>query len=474
MTPGLDVEKIFVVSWGLTKSKYAPRLYTPRVLAFLKTLHSMAGAIKMRDVLRNGSYGILPPGDSYDDALPIIFLRATEMMPNLKVDLASCHRIARDYFNPKARANVGDVLLAVKGATIASGKSVAIIEDDPGEAVINGSIFRMSFKDSIIPKYAAVVLDSQLLKQQMRLGLIANNGVDYLDKPLIHSLIFPAPDIKRQKEIVAIYDEAAESFRVATDAAGQLLAGIDDYILSELGITLPAELENTITNRLFKVRRGRLAGWRFDARVHQYDFELRSDRYLNVPLKQLVHVNPRTLFSGVKGETPLTFVPMEAISDEDGTIASPQQRIYSENVGYTSFQENDLLWAKITPCMENGKSAVAKNLLNGFGFGSTEYHVLRSKSVDLSIHYLHAILRMKCLRKAAENYFGGSSGHQRVDEAFFYRLSVPVPPSEIQEMLAQRIESMRQEARRLRSEAQSELDAAKRRIEAMLLGEVAA
>ena len=67
----------------------------------------------------------------------------------------------------------------------------------------------------------------------------------------------------------------------------------------------------------------------------------------------------------------------------------------------TSFQEGDLLWAKITPCMENGKSAVAEGLLNGYGFGSTEYHVFRPKSADLNIKYLYALLRMKRLRLAA-------------------------------------------------------------------------
>lgn len=431
----------------------------------------MDGATKMRDILRDGSYGILPPGDSYDEELPVTFLRATEMMPNLQVELDSCYRVARDYLIEKARVKVGDVLLAVKGATIASSKSVAIIENDPGETIVNGSIFRMSFKDSIIPKFAAIVLDSQLLKQQMRLGMIANNGVDYLDKPLIHSLIFPATSIQKQKEIISIYEDAEQNFHLAKAKAEKLLGGIDDYLLSELVVTLPPKAENTISNRIFSVSRKQLLGWRFDARVHQYDFELSSAHFPNIQLKSIAHINPRTFFKGIENESLLTFVPMEAISDGDGSITAPQQRIYSENVGYTSFQEGDLLWAKITPCMENGKSAVAENLINGFGFGSTEYHVLRPKSEELSIHYLHALLRMKQVRKAAESYFGGSSGHQRVDAAFFYHLSIPLPPLGVQKKLADNIELMRTEAKTLRENAELELKAAKRSIVSMLLGE---
>lgn len=288
-----------------------------------------------------------------------------------------------------------------------------------------------------------------------------------LDYPALRSIPVIL-DEQVQKEL----SEAYAQYKQAEAKASELLTGIDGYLLSELGITLPPEPANTIASRIFTAQRRELAGWRFDARVHQYDFNLHSARHPNLLLKRLAYINPRTVFSGVTDETPLTFVPMESISDEDGTIVAPQQRNYSENIGYTSFQEGDLLWAKITPCMENGKSAVARNLRNGFGFGSTEYHVLRPKSGELSVHYLHAILRMKCLRKAAESYFGGSSGHQRVDEAFFYRLSIPVPPPEVQEHLAKRIESMRQEAQRLRSNALAELNAAKRRIEAMLLGEI--
>lgn len=426
----------------------------------------------MRDVIKEGAYGVLPPGDSYDDALPITFLRATELKPNLQIDFASCHRVSQEYLIRKARVKRGDVLLAVKGATIASPKSVAVIEHDVGDTVINGSIFRMQFKTDVDPKFAAVILDSPFMKKQMRLGLVANNGVDYLDKSFINRLVFPVPCVNVQRKVVGIYEQASSNFHNAQRNAAALLASIDDYLLTELGITLPPEPANTITNRIFTAQRWELAGWRFDARVHRTEFDLVSTRFKSPLLKQVAEINPRTTFRNIKDETCLTFVPMEAITDEDGTINAPQERSFAENVGYTSFQEGDLLWAKITPCMENGKSAVAEGLLNGYGFGSTEYHVLRPKSDDLNIKYLHALLRMKRLRRAATRYFGGSSGHQRVDEAFFARLHIPLPDTNKQRQIVEDIEGRRTEARRLRGEAETELEIAKRRIELMLLGEV--
>lgn len=359
----------------------------------------------------------------------------------------------------------GDVLYTIAGS-IGNACLVSGLE----RANINQAIVRIKPGPAVIGQYLCDFLNSDIGKLQSR--RIANGGVQLninFSEVKALKVLLPEPDV--QERFVKQLADARHSYKAALNKADELLASIDEYLLSELDVTLPPEPENTIANRIFTAQRKELTGWRFDARVHQYNFNLHSARHPNLPLKQLAHINPRTVFSGVKDETPLTFVPMESISDEDGSIAAPQRRNYSENIGYTSFQEGDLLWAKITPCMENGKSAVAQNLLNGFGFGSTEYHVFRPKSGDLSVHYLHAILRMKLLRKAAKSYFGGSSGHQRVDEAFFYRLTVPVPPHEVQGQLAKRIESIRQEAQRLRSNALAELNAAKRRIEAMLLGE---
>src|SRR5438552_2865741 len=80
----------------------------------------------------------------------------------------------------------------------------------------------------------------------------------------------------------------------------------------------------------------------------------------------------------------VTFVPMPAVDADLGTIASPQQRAFGAvRNGYTAFREQDVIVAKITPCMENGKAAIARDLLNGLGFGSTEFHVLRPNGATL-------------------------------------------------------------------------------------------
>ena len=76
---------------------------------------------------------------------------------------------------------------------------------------------------------------------------------------------------------------------------------------------------------------------------------------------------------------------MAAVSEHTGTIVSPQTRKFCEvSKGYTQFRDGDVIWAKITPCMENGKAAVAHNLINGIACGSTEFFVLRSTDAAFS------------------------------------------------------------------------------------------
>lgn len=437
----------------------------------------MPGASKMREIIREGAYGILPPGDSYDDTLPITFLRATEMKPNLKVDLASCHRVAREYFNPKARANIGDVLLAVKGATIASGKCVALIEDEPGEAVVNGSIFRMRFKESVKPKFAAVVLDTPLLKRQMRLGLVANNGVDYLDKSMIHSLVFPVPSNERQHEIISIYEAAADSYLSATNKAREILAGIDDFLLAELGITLPPEPENTLASRIFTAQRRELAG-RLDPH-----FNNRANIALQKTLETVHAVRLRSLVRQVtKGETPLwrgddyqqegiQFLRAQNVSP-DGLIGDAlwidhavdlrmqRSRLFGGEILYT--MAGTIGIACIYPA-ERGRAninqAIAKIVLN------SEDEIFKS--------YLVEILNSSICRRQAGRALTVSA-QPNINFEQIKSLLIPIPKDGIRVgMIVEKCKATRDKAKHLRQQAQTELESAKRRIEAMLLGDAA-
>lgn len=141
-------------------------------------------------------------------------------------------------------------------------------------------------------------------------------------------------------------------------------------------------------------------------------------------------INPRRRNGFERSPNALTtFVPMEAIDEKTGTISKYISRPYSEIArGYTYFEEGDILFAKITPCMQNGKASIAKNLIDGVGFGTTEFHVLRPKEGILG-EWIYYICRSPEFRKKASDNFEGSAGQQRVPVEFIKKYSVPLPPT---------------------------------------------
>ena len=133
-------------------------------------------------------------------------------------------------------------------------------------------------------------------------------------------------------------------------------------------------------------------------------------------IARINHRNPA--IRDLDDELPVTFVPMAAVDAESGTIASPETRPLSKvRKGFTSFAESDVIFAKITPCMENGKAAIARGLVNGLGFGSTEFHVLKPERGIIS-EWLFCFVRQFQFRQDAKASFAGTAGQLRVPSSF--------------------------------------------------------
>lgn len=182
-------------------------------------------------------------------------------------------------------------------------------------------------------------------------------------------------------------------------------------------------------------------------------------------LSEVCFINP-TKKKGFTRESSLqtTFVPMDAIDETTGRISKIITRPYSEiSKGYTFFEEGDVLFAKITPCMQNGKSAIINNLTDKVGFGSTEFHVLRPKP-DITKEWAFFFVRTKEFRKRSEDHFEGSAGQQRVPVEFLENSLIPVPSTITeQKVITGKIEQKLSQVESIRQGSEKQLDA----IEAM-------
>lgn len=256
-----------------------------------------------------------------------------------------------------------------------------------------------------------------------------------INRNRVYELKIPLPPLPEQKRIVAKIEELFEKIDEAKKLREQALEQTNSLLSAAL-----AEV----------FERGKKEGWVWKK------------------LGEICHINPRkTEVNKLPDDLEISFVPMSAVSEETGTIAELKIRKLGEvRKGYTYFKEGDVLFAKITPCMENGKSAIATNLLNGIGFGSTEFHVLRPTEM-IQAKLVHFFIRQKSFKEEAVKYFTGTAGQQRVPEEFLQNAYMLVPPVSEQNRIIKHLDAIQSQAepiKQLQSETQRELDELKKSI----------
>lgn len=151
-----------------------------------------------------------------------------------------------------------------------------------------------------------------------------------------------------------------------------------------------------------------------------------------IKFSEIAIINPsKSEIYNLDKNTQVTFLSMQNLGN--GFINKQEQVIIKDFIeGYTYFAENDILIAKITPCMEHGKCAIARKLYNGIGFGSTEFNVFRIKDKRFSKEYIFSFLNRENIRQIAADNMVGTSGRQRVSTEFYENLLIPMFSKEFQ------------------------------------------
>lgn len=171
----------------------------------------------------------------------------------------------------------------------------------------------------------------------------------------------------------------------------------------------------------------------------EYDL---PDGWCMACLSNIADINPRLDKSKYSDDLKISFVPMPAIQAGNGAIDVTDTRQFGEvRKGYTAFREGDVLFAKITPCMENGKMAVVPALKNGLGFGSTEFHVLRAAK-GISVGYVYYYVSSKHFRVNAEHNMTGAVGQRRVPAPYLSQRPIPIAPEREQQRIVAQIEEL--------------------------------
>jgi type I restriction enzyme M protein len=181
------------------------------------------------------------------------------------------------------------------------------------------------------------------------------------------------------------------------------------------------------------------------------DYNLSGERYRKggaktnifplVKLSEVCTVNPRkSQLDGKPLDTRVSFVPMADLNEHQIAFRPNDEKRLSEvQTSYTYFEDNDVLLAKVTPCFENGKAGIARGLLNGIGFGSSEFYVLRSNGQVLP-EWVYFCVMHPLFREAATDQMTGTGGLQRVPRDYVENFQIPLPPLEVQKEIVAEIE----------------------------------
>jgi type I restriction enzyme S subunit len=198
----------------------------------------------------------------------------------------------------------------------------------------------------------------------------------------------------------------------------------------------------------------------FQSQLNQI-FSQKGDGWEEKKLGEVFTIRPKKNEAKVilSDEDMVTFLPMADLKELEKEINPQQQKqlnqVYS---GYTYFAENDVLLAKITPCFENGKLGIAKNLVNGIGFGSSEYIVFRYKS-EIIPEYLFYYLSRDYFRIEGGNAMMGAVGHKRVAKEFIENYLISYPKDNFQKKIVNQLDDLKAQTQSLESNYQQELDA---------------
>ena len=332
--------------------------------------------------------------DSYWKNGKIPWLKISDIKSKY-VDKSEEHITQKGLDNSSAKLFKKGTIIYTIFATVGE---VAILNID---ATTNQAIAGLTIKDSaqINPSYLFYFLKS--IKKQMHLlsrGVAQNN----INLSVLRQIKVPIPDLNVQERIVNALDQMQNNIKLR------------QMELSKLDILIKARFVEMFGDPMIK----------------------KDDRNLR-KLKEICIINPKkNLASKFTNDIEVSFVPMSSVS-EQGDIDVSQRKNYSEvRKGFTYFAENDVLFAKITPCMENGKGAIATGLINGIGFGSTEFHILRPIKNITNPYWIYVLTSFKSFRKLAEVNMTGSAGQRRVPATFLKDYEVRLPPIELQNEFA--------------------------------------
>ena len=338
----------------------------------------------------------------------------------------------------------GSTVIAMYGATI--GK-LAVLRFP---ATVNQACCVFSGGSRLISKFLFYWLLS--LREHI-VSLATGGGQPNINQEILRSLQVVCSDIDEQSVITDFLDRETSKIDALVAEQEKLIALPKEKREAVITHAVTKGLDPTVPMKDSGIE------WLGDVPEHWALTRFRFVAQLNPSKSETVHL-PR--------EAQVTFIPMEAISD-DGALNLAQSRTIADVIsGYTYFRDGDVTVAKITPCFENGKGAVMRGLVGGIGFGTSELIVVRPIPNIATSDYLYLVFMSTPFRSLGESFMYGAGGQKRVPDNFVRNFAQAFPSLSEQLTITAFLENENRKIDQLVAEAQRAIALLKERRRALI------
>jgi len=363
------------------------------------------------------------------------------------------------------RLERGDILFNRTNSKELVGKSEVF--DEPGDWVFASYLMRLTINEDVaIPTFVSAYLNGPSGRGQIERDSRQIIGMTNINAEEIRALKVPLPDLSAQAALMSAMNEARTARDRGLAAAEATLAGLDAFILDELGLTLPPARDPT---RPFAVGRAALRGSRLDPQslapiglpAKTRGMELRSIGSLLAP--------PNTAPMRLKKGDLVPYVGLPECDLHD--VREIASRDFAEVGGRAIACAGDILFARIEPSVFNRKYVFAETLGKaGWAFLSTEFYALRALGSTQDQRFLYALLFSELVQRQVRGKTTGTTGRRRLDRDLLDTIVIPWPDKAERATIAAEVHRRRAEARRLRAEARANWERARIAFEEALLG----
>lgn len=355
------------------------------------------------------------------------------------------------------------VLVSSTGSSKVIGRA-CVVEKDYEKTTIGAFLLLCRPKEIIVKKWIHYIFKTLryrlYISEQAKGTNIKNIKNEYLE-----NFYIPLPPLNEQKRIVEKLDFLFDKTKKAKEIIEEIKVDIENRKISILDRAFKGVLtskwrnENKVSDvkeLLKSINDEKIKKWEEECLqaekdgnkkpkkpiirevediivpVEEQPYKL-PDSWVWVRLGEVVEVNPNKIKIDIGENELVDFIPMKNVSESSPKIIEKNFEKFKDlQKGYTQFIKNDILFAKITPCMENGKTAIISDLKEKIGYGSTEFHILRSTKI-INNKLLYNFLKQKGFREDARYNMTGSVGFRRVPTEFMKSYPFPLPPLEEQE-----------------------------------------